>query len=66
MTRAEYLKEIEDLLLEQGRRVSSSKEEADKLIESLGIAHLFVPMKKTTRKKPGAKRTVPKKEVSKK
>lgn len=44
MTRAEYLKRIEDALLEQGRLVRSSKEAAAELIDSLGIRHLCVPM----------------------
>lgn len=44
MTRAEYLKRIEDALLEQGRLVRSSKAAAAELIDSLGIRHLLVPM----------------------
>lgn len=44
MTRAEYLKRIEDDLLEQGRLIRSSKEAAAELIDSLGIRHLLIPM----------------------
>lgn len=44
MTQAEYLKRIEDGLLEQLKRVSSSKEAAKELIDSLGIRHLLIPM----------------------
>jgi hypothetical protein len=44
MTRAQYLKGIEDLLLEQRRRVISSREAAAELIDSLGMRHLLIPM----------------------
>ena len=45
MTRGQYIKQIEDVLLAQRKRVSSSKEEARKVIDSLGIRHLLVPIK---------------------
>lgn len=44
MTRAEYLKGIEDALLEQRRRVGSSREAAARIIDSLGMRHLLIPM----------------------
>jgi hypothetical protein len=44
MTRSEYLKRIEDALLEQRKRVMASKEAAAELIDSLGIRHLLIPM----------------------
>lgn len=44
MTRAEYLDRINDLMLDQLRKVSSSKEAAKELIDSLGIRHLLIPM----------------------
>lgn len=61
LTRAAYLKSIEDLLLEQRKRILSSKEEARKLIDSLGIRHLLVPMEKPARKKAAKKKSVKKK-----
>ena len=50
-TRAEYFKKIENALLEQMERVSSSKEEASKLIDSLGMRHLLITPPKVKRKK---------------
>ena len=64
LTRAAYLKSIEDALLAQLERVSSSEEEADKFIESLGIGHLLVhlPEKNAAEEKVAPK----KKRISKK
>jgi hypothetical protein len=61
LTRTAYLKSIEDALLEQLERVSSSKEEADKLIASLGIEHLLISPEETVKKKADAKKEVSKK-----
>jgi hypothetical protein len=44
MTQTEYLKRIEDDLLEQRRLIRSSKAAAAELIDSLGIRHLLIPM----------------------
>ncbi len=44
MTRAEYLKRIEDALLEHGKLIRSSREAAAEVIDSLGIRHLCTPM----------------------
>lgn len=63
-TRAAYLKSIEDALLEQGRNLRT-KEDANKLIESLGIAHLFVPIKKAAKKKTKTRKARPKGKSSK-
>jgi hypothetical protein len=66
MTRGEYIKGIEDALLTQLELVSSSKEEASKLIDSLGIRHLLVKKpEKTVRKKIiVTKRGIPQKKTS--
>jgi hypothetical protein len=57
MTNAEYLKRIEDGLLEQLKNVSSSKKAAAELIDSLGIRHLLLPIdKKVTAKKAASKK----------
>lgn len=44
MTMAQYIKEIEDGLLEQRRKIGSSREAAAELIDSLGMRHLLIPM----------------------
>lgn len=44
MTQAEYLKQVEDALLEQRRKVGSSREAAAEIIDSLGMRHLLIPM----------------------
>jgi hypothetical protein len=44
MTNREYIQRIEDGLLEQRKRIESSKEAAAALIDSLGIRHLLIPM----------------------
>ncbi len=44
MTSSEYVKRIEDALLDQLKKVSSSKEAAAEVIDSLGIRHLLIPM----------------------
>ena len=51
MTSKQYIKQVNDVMLEQLKRVSSSKEAAKELIDSLGIRHLLVPIEKGKRKK---------------
>ncbi len=44
---------MHEYLREQKERVTSSKEEAEKLLTQLGTMHLFVPMKKSKSNTPG-------------
>ncbi|WP_074237556.1 hypothetical protein [Chitinophaga niabensis] len=44
MTTNEFHQQIEDGLLEQRKKIESSKEYAAALIDFLGIRHLLVPM----------------------
>jgi len=50
--RKEDIRRTHEILRKQRELVSSSKEEAEKLLTSLGIMHLFVPIKKTRKSKP--------------
>lgn len=60
MTQAEYVKEIMDGLLEQRRKIGSSRQAAAELIDSLGMRHILIPInedeKKPIRKKSNPKR----------
>lgn len=61
LTRAEYIKSIEDDLIEQRKIVTSSKEAASAFIDSLGVRHLLVPMTKKEIKAAEKKRAAKKK-----
>ncbi|WP_343302767.1 hypothetical protein AAHN97_14580 [Chitinophaga niabensis] len=58
MTNKEYIQRIENGLLEQRRRIESSKEAAAALIDSLGIRHLLIPMTEEEIKAAAEKRTL--------
>jgi hypothetical protein len=65
MTQTEYMQQIEDALLAQRKRGMASAKEASKVIDDLGMRHLLVPMKQTS-KKSAAPQTVPKNTTAKK
>ncbi|GAA0564530.1 hypothetical protein [Chitinophaga japonensis] len=64
MTSGQYITQIENALLAQLRKATSSKEEATEFIDSLGFRDLLVPVKTQPSKKAAAKRVAPKKKIA--